>query len=405
MKKVLINFSVLVVSAVVGLLLCEFASRLVLNPADYFDVGMVKDEVLGAAPSPSARAGFDAWGFRNREVPETAEIVAVGDSHTYGNTARMEDSWPYVLGRLTGRRVYNMGMGGYGPNQYYYLSKTKALSLKPRIIIWGVYMGDDFENAFSITYGLDYWAYLREHKAGEVNFNIWESETAPRPSWSKSIRVWLSRHSVIYQLLFHASLSGRAQGEFQIRNASQLYPGVATTLNLPEKNILEAFRPKNMLSRLDQDDPNVREGMRITFKLLADMHDICEQNRVQFVVVVIPTKEMVFSDYLEHNSKIALSDVLDKLAVNERLARERTFKFLTDSNISYVDPLPALKRAVEHELYARTAGDMHPSKNGYRVIAEAASEALKPDFTRRLIQQRGRVGSTAALLPTRVIPQ
>jgi hypothetical protein len=388
MKKVLINVSIVAASAVVGLLLCEFVSRLVLNPADYFDVGMVKDEVLGAVPSPSARAGFDAWGFRNREVPKTAEIVAVGDSHTYGNTARMEDSWPYVLGRLTGRHVYDMGMGGYGPNQYLYLSKTKALSLEPRVIIWGLYMGDDFENAFSITYGLDYWAYLREHEAEKANFNIWDSETPPRPSWNKSIRIWLSRHSVIYQLLLHASLSGRAQGEFQIRNASQLYPGVATSLIVSEKNILEAFRPKGMLSRLDQDSPNVREGMRITFKLLTEMNDICQQRRVQFVVVVIPTKEMVFSDHLEHNSKIALGDVLDKLVANERLARERTFQFLTDSNITYVDPLPALKGSVDHELYARTAGDMHPNKNGYRVIAEAVSEVLKRDSRLGVAQER-----------------
>ena len=38
----------------------------------------------------------------------------------------MVDSWPYVLGAFDGRQVYNMGLGGYGPNQYFYLSKTKA---------------------------------------------------------------------------------------------------------------------------------------------------------------------------------------------------------------------------------------------------------------------------------------
>ncbi len=54
----------------------------------------------------------------------------------------MDQSWPYVLGKLTGRSVYNMGMGGYGPNQYFYLSNTKALALKPRVIIWGLYMGE-----------------------------------------------------------------------------------------------------------------------------------------------------------------------------------------------------------------------------------------------------------------------
>ena len=85
---------------------------------------------------------------------------------------------------------------------------------------------------------------------------------------------------------------------------------------------------------------------------------------------------MVFSDYLEHNTNIPLADVLDKLLTNERLAREKTFKFLIDSKIPYVDTLPALKRSREHELYARTAADMHPNRNGYRVIAEAVFEAL-----------------------------
>jgi len=376
LKKALLNLSVLVASIGLGLLLCEFAARLVLNPADFLRLEVVHDDVLGAVPSPSAMAAFDRWGFRNPRVPESADIVAVGDSHTYGNSARMVDSWPYVLSRLTGRKVYNMGLGGYGPNQYFYLSKTKALSLKPKMIIWGLYMGDDFENAFSLTYGLDYWAYLRKLPPQKVEANIWESEPGP-PSWHKGIRVWLSRHSVIYQLVFHTGLGGRVKGEVQIRNAAQLYPGSDTTLIVPEKNILEAFRPKAVLFGLDQENPNVREGMRISFELLKEMSEICQQNHVQFLVAVIPTKEMVFSDYLEHNSSIPLSDMVDKLLVNERAARARLFNFMTDADISYVDPLPALKRSVGQGLYASSASDMHPSKNGYRVIGEAVAEHLK----------------------------
>jgi hypothetical protein len=376
LKRILINLCVLLVAVGVGLLLCEFVARLVLNPADFLKLEVVHDDVLGAVPSPSAMAAFDRWGFRNRKVPETVDIVAVGDSHTYGNTARMVDSWPYVLNRLTGRQVYNMGLGGYGPNQYFYLSKTKAFSLKPKMILWGLYMGDDFENAFSLTYGLDYWAYLRKLPNQKVEANIWEIPPGA-PSWDKRIRVWLSRHSVIYQLVFHTGFGGRVKGEVQIRNAAQLYPGADTTLIVPEKNILEAFRPKAVLFGLDQDNPNVREGMRITFELLKEMNEICQQNHVQFLVVVIPTKEMVFSDYLEHDSKLPLSDVLDKLLIDERAARAQTFKSMTDANIPYVDPLPALKRSVGQGLYASSAGDMHPNKNGYRVIGEAVAEYLK----------------------------
>ena len=98
------------------------------------------------------------------------------------------------------------------------------------------------------------------------------------------------------------------------------------------------------------------------------------------MVVVIPIKEAVFSDYLEHNPKLPLHDVLDNLMANEPVARAKTFKFLSDSGIAYVDPLPALKSSAGHELYARTAADMHPGKNGYRVIGEVVFEAYKKNL-------------------------
>jgi len=378
-KKLLINCIVMLLSVSIAIFLCELLARVALNPSDYLSVEMVGDNILGAIPSPHADAGFDAWGFRNKKVPETADVVAVGDSHTFGNTARMVDSWPYVLGQLTNLRVYNMGMGGYGPNQYFYLSTTKAFQLKPRVVLWGLYMGDDFENAYSISYGLDHWAYLRQLPVQKVNANIWDPPAA-KPGWSKNIRIWLSRHSVLYQIVFHASFSGRVQGEMQIRNAAKLYPGIANSLIVPKKNILEAFRPQSMLTRLDQKNPDVLEGMRITFELMQRMNDLCRKNNAQFVVVIIPTKEMVFSKYLEHNPNLSLGNVFDDLLVNEREARQKLLTFLNNSNIAYVDTLPALSGSVEHELYARTAADMHPGKNGYHVIAEAVAAAAKNGF-------------------------
>src|SRR2546428_394876 len=104
LKAFFVNAGILAGAGVLSLFLAEGLARLALRPADYLSVEMVKDPVLGAVPSSSTRAGgFDDWGFRNREVPETADIVVIGDSQTYGNTATMEDSWPYVVGRLTGR--------------------------------------------------------------------------------------------------------------------------------------------------------------------------------------------------------------------------------------------------------------------------------------------------------------
>jgi hypothetical protein len=226
-KGTLANIGLLLGSSVVALLLCELGCRLFLNPADYLSQDPTPDKILGAVLAIHG-SGYDAWGFRNQKVPPSVDIVAIGDSHTFGNCAKMDESWPYVLGRLTGRSVYNMALAGWGPNQYYYLLKTKALALKPQLIVSGLYMGDDFENAYKITYGLDYWSYLREHPAAKVDVDIWKHP--PDGRWYGGIRDWLSRHSVVYKLVFHGLLLGRLKGDIQIQNASRLYDSVATLI-------------------------------------------------------------------------------------------------------------------------------------------------------------------------------
>jgi hypothetical protein len=57
-------------------------------------------------------------------------------------------------------------MGGCGSNQYYYLLQTKAFGLKPATIIGGLYMGDDLDNAYRITYGLVLLEVRRDVKRG-----------------------------------------------------------------------------------------------------------------------------------------------------------------------------------------------------------------------------------------------
>ena len=79
-RTIVANLVALAISSTIGLLLCEVGARFALNPSDYLSVEMVKDKVLGAVPSTDTRAGgFDAWGFRNRFVPDASDIVAIGD--------------------------------------------------------------------------------------------------------------------------------------------------------------------------------------------------------------------------------------------------------------------------------------------------------------------------------------
>lgn len=373
-RRAIVNGLVLLVSLMIGLLLCEVGVRLVVNPGDYLSARTVADETLGIRVTPGT-AGFDEWGFRNKKVPSRAEIVAIGDSHTYGNNAAMADSWPYVTARLTGRSVYNLGLGGYGPNQYYYLLKTLAVKLKPRWVVCALYLGDDFENAFLMTYGREYWSFLRKGHWAGVEADIWK--TPDGGNWHRTMRVWLSENSVIYRLLVHGSVFGELKGASQIRQAAQGEDRTTTSLIVPESGIQEAFRPVSIRDRLDERISAVREGMRITMQLLSLMDKTCRENGCQLVVVLIPTKETVFADYLLRAPQLHLREVVAELIIHEEKARKRLGDFLTQAGIPYVDTLPALRREVAGRLYTRSDRDMHPGRNGYKVIGEAVAKFFR----------------------------
>jgi hypothetical protein len=381
----LLNAVVLCVALTIGLLLGEGGARLVLNPADFLSVRTIRDDVLGIRVAPGT-AGFDEWGFRNPRVPSAADIVAIGDSHTYGNNAKMADSWPYVVGRVTGKSVYNLALGGYGPNQYFELLRTRAVKLRPRWVVCGLYMGDDFENAFLMSYGKEHWTGLRSARRAAVDADIWKSTdescasspNCPRP-WHRAPRIWLSQHSVIYQLIVHGPVLGTLKGTLQIRRAARRADDRTTSLRVSEAGIEEAFRPVGIRDRLDQRSAAVQEGMRITFDLLGMMARTCHERGCRLLVVLIPTKESVFAKYVAHDPGLYLRDVVLDLVTQEAHARARLVGFLDQAGIPYVDTLPALRRNVADRLYTRSDADMHPNRNGYRIIGEVVGEFIERD--------------------------
>ena len=81
--------------------------RLVIDPVNYLRPEVVPDPVLKLRVEAGS-AGHDAWGFRNAGVPDRVDLVAAGDSQTYGNNAPATEAWPHWFGRASGSSVYNL---------------------------------------------------------------------------------------------------------------------------------------------------------------------------------------------------------------------------------------------------------------------------------------------------------
>lgn len=99
----------------------------------------VHDPALGHVP----RQGYTAAGTtiendglrRTGEQVAGAPILAVGDSFTYGDEVNDGQTWPAQLQLLTGRRVLNGGVSGYGFDQIVLRAEQLAARYKPAVIV------------------------------------------------------------------------------------------------------------------------------------------------------------------------------------------------------------------------------------------------------------------------------
>ena len=86
------------------------------------------DERLGYVPKAGLRG--------NGTAPiDGAPILAVGDSFTFGDEVKDNETWPAELQRLTGHPVLNAGVSGYGFDQIVLRAEALAPAVRPRAIV------------------------------------------------------------------------------------------------------------------------------------------------------------------------------------------------------------------------------------------------------------------------------
>ena len=172
----------------------------------------------------------------------------------------------------------------------------------------------------------------------------------------------MAHHSVIYRLI-----SQSAFGD-DVRN-QELGTKDQGLVDLSRDNVRQTFNPGRRLKAVNLDSPEVQEGLRISKIAYSEMKAICASRNIEFLVVLIPTKDLVYSGQIENRFKDSMTSEFVALVKNEISVRDDMSKFFTDQKIDFVDLLPVLRQSVLQSENIYPFNDGHPNGFGYSVIA------------------------------------
>jgi hypothetical protein len=308
----------------------------------------------------------DGHGFRNPwPWPEEAEIVALGDSLTFGYGVEDEQAWPAILARALPRsRVINLGLSGAGPQQYLRVYETFGVKLHPKVLLIGLFVRNDFWD----TDLFDRWA--RSGAGG--SYMVWRdfgrpervglSLRHPVTSIKRTLR-WnaylLARKTYLGNLLHEAWMMGKRR---QLTEAQIVHMADGARLQL---------MPGDFVSKTAGAQPDRRE-FQLVIQALQRIQSIALEHDTHTLVVLQPSKEEVYAS-LAGEPPPDPSGPLRKA--------------LEGLGMAYLDLTLAFRQhaAAGEQLFFEVDG--HPNAAGYALIAEVVRSHLQDNVERYALQE------------------
>lgn len=281
---------------------------------------------------------YDGRGYRNPTGLDQADIVLIGDSYVEGSYVSDDQVLSQRLQSRLGQPIANLGVAGYGTLQELVVLKVDALRLKPRVVIWFFFEGNDLYNDQNFENTL---LASRDERA-----TAW---TAQQGWWQRS----LIRNALQQLRLLLFPLAPRCCPSFGIltvppRRGQKVFFGPEAAFPWTE------FEQ----GRWERAKETLRQAARLT-----------QEQSIKLMVVYVPIKFRVYGDFIESPPPGLRRWALWPLP-------EFFFEFCRAEGLTCLDLTGPLRDSVRAGGLPYALVDSHWSPEGHELVAARVEELL-----------------------------
>ena len=262
-------------------------------------------------------------GFRGGTRTGPVWGVAVGDSFTFGIGVNQEKTWEALLADKIERNVVNLGVPGWGSQQYTLSLEKFGIPLIPRVVFYGVYAND---LADSVRF---------ERRRGRFD--------------RFSARIFLTNYSIIFNLFKKLRQKKAVDSTSDIQ---LLEVGLRFSVDYVTQMFLKEARFAN-------------RGWELIVREITRAAEASQKIDAKFVVLYFPSKEETYWESIKKKASFP-SAVEQKVG-----AIRKTFGEVCQTRrLLCLDLTPALKQhaAQGEQLYFTI--DTHWTERGHDVVAQ-----------------------------------
>jgi len=282
----------------------------------------------------------DEHGFRNPSPwPPRAEIVCVGNSMVFGFGVSDDEVWTRLVDAgLPESRVLNLGLAGAAPQQYVRIFETFGVALEPRLLVFGLFPGNDVADAAIFN------SWLKAGSPG--NYDVWRFFRGPVQDQRMGFRRLLRKSHLLTTIRV-------VTRDFQS-------PFSSRTLDFPDGSRIQ-LAPAAVARNLSGAKPS-QPQFQLTMRAIEDGRERARENGAEFLVLLFPTKEEVYLPVLGEPAPRGVAPFVEAL--------ERR-------GIPYLDLTPHFQERAGRDEKLFFEVDGHPNAAGNRLIAAVVLEHLR----------------------------